>query len=144
MEIPPSIWAWFAFRTESHCHLQVNNMCVAFNMAILEYIYNPIITFLEGMKHCITIMIVKQKNLMSRFRNAICLKIEQTIERLKRVVGGWTLTWHRDGEFNLFSVTNYMDTYKVNVQRNHCACHKWSLSGIPCIHAIVCILHNKV
>lgn len=27
MEIPPSMWTRSAFRTDSHCDLQVNNMC---------------------------------------------------------------------------------------------------------------------
>ncbi|XP_058765308.1 uncharacterized protein LOC131638780 [Vicia villosa] len=143
MEIPPLMWTRSAFRTESHCDLQVNNMCEAFNMAILEYRDKPIITLLEGIKHYITTRIVKQKNLMSRFRGTICPKVEEIIEKLKRAAGGWTPTWHGDDSFNIFSVTNGIDTFELNLQRHHCACRKWALSGIPCVHAIVCILHNK-
>ncbi|CAK8538466.1 unnamed protein product [Lathyrus sativus] len=36
-----------------------------------------------------------------------------------------------------------MDTYEVKLQKHHCACRKWALSGISCVHSIVCILHNK-
>ncbi|XP_058726237.1 uncharacterized protein LOC131597563 [Vicia villosa] len=144
MEIRPSMWTRSAYRTASHCDLQVNNMCEAFNMAILEYRDKPVITLLEGLKHYITVRIVKQKNLMSRFRNTLCPRVEQIIERLKRSAGGWTPTWHGDDAFNLFSVTNGVDTYEVNLERFYCACRKWALSGIPCVHAMVCILHNKV
>lgn len=57
-------------------------------MDILEYTEKPIITFLEGLKHYIVVRILKQKNLISRFRNIICPKVEQIIERLKRETGG--------------------------------------------------------
>lgn len=112
-------------------------------MVVLEYIDKHIITLFEGLKHYIKSSIVKQKNLISQFKNIICQKIKQTIKWLKWAVGGWTPTWNEDEEFNLFSVTNGMDTYEVNLQRHHCAFRKWALSGIPCVHAIVCILHNK-
>ncbi|XP_058780530.1 uncharacterized protein LOC131654122 [Vicia villosa] len=142
-DIPAAMWSRSAFRTYSHCDLQVNNMCEAFNMAILEYRDKPIITLLEGIKHYITTRIVKQKNLITRFRGNICPRVEQTIERLKREAGGWTPTWHGDDAFNIFSVTNGTDTYEVNLQLHHCACRKWALSGIPCVHAIGYILHKK-
>ncbi|XP_058775575.1 uncharacterized protein LOC131649839 [Vicia villosa] len=144
MEIRPSMCTRSAYRTDSHCDLQVSNMCEAFNMAILEYRDKLIISLLEGLKHYIIVRIVKQKNLMSRFRNTLCSRVEQIIERLKRAAGGWTPTWHGDDAFNLFIVTNGVDTYEVNLQRFYCACRKWALSDIPCVHAMVCILHNKV
>ncbi|XP_058746340.1 uncharacterized protein LOC131619237 [Vicia villosa] len=118
-DIPAAMWSRSAFRTYSHCVLQVNNMCEAFNMAILEYRDKPIITLLEGIKHYITTRIVKQKNLITRFRGNICPRVEQTIERLKREAGGWTPTWHEDDAFNIFSVTNGTDTYEVNLQLHH-------------------------
>ncbi|CAK8565213.1 unnamed protein product [Lathyrus sativus] len=112
IELPPSMWTRSLYRTDSHCDLQVNNMCEAFNMAILEYRDKPIITLLEGLKHYITVWIVKQENLMSRFRSNICPKVEQVVEKLKRAAGGWIPTWHEDDEFSIFSVTNGIDTYE--------------------------------
>nr|XP_012570215.1 uncharacterized protein LOC105851895 [Cicer arietinum] len=47
MQLPPSMWTRSAFRTDTQCDLQVNNMCEAFNMAVLEYRDKPIITLLE-------------------------------------------------------------------------------------------------
>lgn len=113
-------------------------------MAILEYEDKTIITLLEGLNNYITIRIVKRKNLVSRFRGTICPKVEQVIERLKRAAGGWTPTWHVDDAFNIFSVTNGINTFEVNLQRHYYACRKWAFRGIPRVHAIVGILHNKV
>lgn len=88
MEIPASIRSRYAFRIDRHCDMQVNNMCEALNMAILEYMDKLIITLVECLKHYKMVMIVKQKNLMSRFRNTICPKIKQIIERLKWAARG--------------------------------------------------------
>jgi len=41
-------WTRFAFKLKTKCDLQVNNMCEAFNKAILEYKDKPIISLLEG------------------------------------------------------------------------------------------------
>nr|XP_027193470.1 uncharacterized protein LOC113788095 [Cicer arietinum] len=143
MQLPPSMWTRSAFRTDTQCDLQVNNMCEAFNMAVLEYRDKPIITLLEGLKHYITVRIVKQKELMLRYRGNICPSIQQILEKAKRAAGCWFATWHGDDDFNLFSVTNGVDTYTVNLHTKTCACRKWDLTGIPCCHALVCIWHNK-
>ncbi|XP_073225566.1 uncharacterized protein [Cicer arietinum] len=125
VQLPPSMWTRLAFLTDTQCDLQVNNMCEAFNMAVLEYRDKPIITLLEGLKHYITV------------------RIQQILEKAKRAVGGWFPTWHGDDDFNLFSVTNSVHTYTVNLHTKTCACRKWDLTGIPCCHALVCIWHNK-
>lgn len=46
MELSPFMWTRYAFRTNTHCDLQFHNMCEAFNIAILEYKGNHVITFL--------------------------------------------------------------------------------------------------
>jgi hypothetical protein len=144
MQIPPSMWTRSAFSTNSHSDLQVNNMCEAFNRAILEYRDKPIITMLEGLKHYITVRIVNQRQMMERCSGNICPKIQEILEKNKRAAGGWKATWHGDIEMTKFSVTNDIDTFVVNLEHKTCACRKWDLTGIPCCHAISCIWHNEV
>ncbi|KAK2381886.1 hypothetical protein QL285_069460 [Trifolium repens] len=43
-QIPPSMWSRSGYSTRTQCDLQVNNMCEAFNKAILEYRDKPIIS----------------------------------------------------------------------------------------------------
>ncbi|XP_073220694.1 uncharacterized protein [Cicer arietinum] len=75
MQLPPSMWTRSSFRTDTQCDLQVNNMCEAFNMAVLEYIDKPIITLLNGLKHYITVRIVKQKEFMLRYRDTYTVNL---------------------------------------------------------------------
>ena len=54
MALGPKMWARSAYSTDTKCDLQVNNMCEAFNRAILEHRDKPIITLLEGLKFYMT------------------------------------------------------------------------------------------
>ncbi|MCI17653.1 defensin/CCP-like protein, partial [Trifolium medium] len=53
-DVPPAMWTRSHFKLDTQSDLQVNNMCEAFNRAILEYRDKPIITLLEGIKHYLT------------------------------------------------------------------------------------------
>lgn len=58
-DIPAMLWTRSHFKTYAKCDIQVNNMCEAFNRAILEHRDKPIITLLEGIKNYITKRITK-------------------------------------------------------------------------------------
>ena len=47
-KLNPGAWTRSAFKLNTKCDLQVNNMWEAFNKAIIEYIDKPIISLLEG------------------------------------------------------------------------------------------------
>ncbi|XP_058733914.1 uncharacterized protein LOC131605589 [Vicia villosa] len=75
-DIPAQHWSRSHFKTYSKCDLQVNNMCEAFNRAILEYRDKPIITMLEGIKHYLTKRITTQKDALSKYNGDICPRIQ--------------------------------------------------------------------
>jgi hypothetical protein len=75
MKLPPGTWTRSAYNTNSQCDLQVNNMCEAFNKAILEHRDKPIITMLEGLKNYISARIVTQREMMQKYIGNICPKI---------------------------------------------------------------------
>jgi len=143
VDIPTTCWSRSHFKLDTQCDLQVNNMCEAFNRAILDIRENHIITLLEGIKHYLTKRITHRKDLRLRYRGNICPIVQQTLERSKIVAGGWTTTWHSDDDLALFGVTNGTETYIVNLLSRTCACRKWQLTGVPCCHAIPCIWYNR-
>jgi hypothetical protein len=71
-DLPASMWTRAAFSTHTCCDLQVNNMCEAFNSAILEYRDKPIISLVEGLKFYMTNRIVKLRDYMLRYEGDIC------------------------------------------------------------------------
>jgi hypothetical protein len=143
MAIPAKFWSRSHFKTDTQCDLQVNNMCEAFNRAILEYRDKPIITLLEGIKHYLTKRIGHQKETLLRYEGNICPSIQKILEKTKKTAEGWITTWHHDDDYAIFGVTNGVETYAVNRLQKTCACRKWDLTGIPCCHAIACIWDKR-
>lgn len=143
LEIPPKQWSRSHFSTTPLCDLQVNNMCEAFNRAILEYRDKPIISLIEGIKDYISSRIVKQRQLMNRYMGDICPMIQQKLELNKEIAEGWSTKWMGDTENSTFQVTNGISQYGVELKDRHCACRRWDLSGIPCAHAITCMWYNN-
>ncbi|KAI5405852.1 hypothetical protein KIW84_052569 [Lathyrus oleraceus] len=129
-------WSRSHFRTYSKCNLQVNNMCEAFNRAILEHREKLINTLLEDIKHYITKRMTSQKELLHGYTGSICHRIQLVIKKNKKKAQGWSPTWHGDDDLSIFGVTNGIETYCVNLKKEACSCRKWDLSVIPCCHAI--------
>lgn len=145
MELPPAAWSRSHYKLDTHCDLQVNNMCEAFNSAILEHRDKPIISLLEGLKYYLTNRIVQQKTLIQRYNGDICPKIQIALEKNKKAADGWSPFWHGDDEHHaIFTVDNGPDQYGVNLFEKTCACRKWDMTGIPCPHAICCMWCNNV
>ena len=132
----PGMWSRAGYSTHTNCDLQVNNMCEAFNSAILDLRDLPIISLVEGLKFYITNRIVKLRDYMLRYQGEICPMIRKIVEKAKRDAVGWTPIWHGDSEYSHFSITDGTDTYVVNLGERTCACKKWDLTGIPYAHAI--------
>ncbi|XP_058733419.1 uncharacterized protein LOC131605035 [Vicia villosa] len=102
--VPAACWSIAHFKTDTQCDLQVNNMCEAFNRAILEYRDKPIITLLEGIKHYLTLRISKQKDALGKHKGVISPNIQKVTEKSKHEAGGWSATWHGDDDFAIFGV----------------------------------------
>jgi len=77
----PAAWTRSAFKVNTKCDLQVNNMCEAFNNAIMEYRDKPIITLLEGIRFYISSRIVKLRTILMRYEGLICPKVQEIIEK---------------------------------------------------------------
>ncbi|KAI5433596.1 hypothetical protein KIW84_020761 [Lathyrus oleraceus] len=107
-------WSISHFKTYSKCDMQVNNMCKAFNRAILGHKDKLVITLLEGIKHNLTKRITTQKEMMHKYAGDICHKIQFILEKNKKLAQGWTPTWHGDDDMAIFGVTNGNGTYYVN------------------------------
>ncbi|XP_057432753.1 uncharacterized protein LOC130725552 [Lotus japonicus] len=129
-QIPVKQWSRAHFSTNSLCDLQVNNMCEAFNMAILEHRDKPIISLVEGLKRYITSRIVKQRQLMMKYRGNIAPMIQQKLEDNKREAESWHPKWNGDTEYSKFEVSSGpFLKYGVEIKDSHCACRKWDLTG---------------
>ena len=60
-QLHPSKWSRSTYSTHTKCHLQVNNMCKAFNKAILEFQDKSIIQLIEELRHYLTDKIIRNR-----------------------------------------------------------------------------------
>ncbi|XP_057417051.1 uncharacterized protein LOC130711447 [Lotus japonicus] len=142
-QIPIKQWSRAGYSTYPKCDLQVNNMCEAFNRAILEYRDKPIINMLEGLKFYLTNRIVKQRDMVIRYQGDLCPTIQKKLEVSKRDAAAWLPLSAGDPRNSLFEVTNGTWKYAVNLDAKSCACRRWDLTGIPCCHVVACIWYNN-
>jgi len=143
-KLNPTCWTRSAFKVNTKCDLQVNNMCEAFNNVIMKYRHKPIITLLEGIRFYISSRIVKLRTTLKRYEGSICPKIQQIMEKNKKTCEPWRTHWCGDVDLSLFEVSKGMEKYVVNLKQQTCSCRKWELTGIPCTHAIACMWINGV
>ena len=85
-KLNPASWTRSAFKLSTECDSQVNNMCEAFNNVIMEYRDKPIITLLEEIRFYISFIIVKLRTIMMRYQGTVCPKIQQIIEKTRKLV----------------------------------------------------------
>ena len=141
--LPHKMWSRSSYSNETQCDLQVNNMCEAFNRAILDHREKPIITMLEGLKFYLNNRIVRQRDMMGKWKTDICPLIQQKLERAKKASDKWMANWSGDAGMNLFEVIRDNEKCVVDSGEKTCACRRWDLCGIPCYHAISCIYFAK-
>ena len=112
----PAAWTRSAFKVNTKCDLQVNNMCEAFNNVIMEYRDKPIITLLEGIRFYISSRIVKLRTILMRYEGSICPKVQQIIEKNKKACKAWRPHQCGDANLSLFEVSKDMEKFVVNLK----------------------------
>jgi len=141
-EHAPSTWSRARFSTYTCCDLQVNNMCEAFNSAIVDLRAQAVISLVDGLKIYITNRRVTLKDYMLRYNGEIFPMINKLLDKCKKEAEGWSPTSSGERGYARFIVYSGTDSYTVNLGENSCACRKWDLTGISCPHAIACIWYN--
>lgn len=77
---------------------------------------------------------------MSGYEGQICLKIKRRehsiVERSREGIVHFSSgpKWKVDCSYG---------TYVVDLEERSCACRRWELMGIPCIHAMTILLHCR-
>ncbi|XP_047177959.1 uncharacterized protein LOC124844983 [Vigna umbellata] len=107
--IPPRFWSRSRFTPTAACDTLVNNISEAFNSVILDARAKPIITMMEDIR----------MYLMKRWAR----------NREK-------ISWSGLKLFEVRHTSNIGDKFVVDIDKVDCSCRKWSITGIPCCHAL--------
>ncbi|XP_014524462.1 uncharacterized protein LOC106780679 [Vigna radiata var. radiata] len=104
------------FNGIAQCDTLTNNMSGAFNSALVHTRTKPIITMLEEIR-----LYIMKRWVTNRSRLLYITNVH---------------SWSAHKLFEVIHVSQTGDKYVVNIDEYSCSCRKWSISGIPCVHAL--------
>ncbi|XP_066374845.1 uncharacterized protein [Miscanthus floridulus] len=137
MNTHPQHWSRAWFRLGSNCDSVDNNICESFNKWIIEARFFPIITMLETIRRKVMVRIQEQRTKSQKWTMVICPNINKKFN----VYISMSAHCHAICNGNdKFEVQHFDNRFTVDLVSKKCSCRYWQLSGLPCCHAISCIL----
>ncbi|CAN1797300.1 hypothetical protein LINPERHAP1_LOCUS21217 [Linum perenne] len=136
--INPKHWSRAYFSTDVKCDSVDNNMSESFNSLILEARHKPIFSMLEDIRIMCMEQIAAKRLLAMEWKGAYCRKILRKLagrakmSRYCHIIGngkdGYEVRYKNE------------DRFVVQLELAKCSCRSWELTGVPCPHAISCII----
>ncbi|CAN1732468.1 hypothetical protein LINPERHAP1_LOCUS1640 [Linum perenne] len=118
------------------CDSVESNICETFNSIIVKSRGFRIIDMLEEIRLYAMKRVVKKHKMFTRCKDVICPRIRTIIEqskiRARNCITVQTLN-------SICEVKEFGHGYVVDIGQNTCSCGYFTLSGIPCTHAVVAI-----
>ncbi|XP_059431509.1 uncharacterized protein LOC132165014 [Corylus avellana] len=130
-KIDPNTWCKGWFNTNAKSALLHNNTCESFNSWIKNFRDQTILSMLEWIR-CKLMRRYVRKELMNSMEEALGPKIRMKLEKEDDEASHCWCTYDGDGMFKV----------ECLVDGRTCGYRKWDVTGIPCSHAILAILHQ--
>ncbi|KAK1564423.1 hypothetical protein Q3G72_002891 [Acer saccharum] len=116
-------------------------MCETFNSTILNAREKPVVTMMEMIMTYLMKRLVRKRDNLERWKHEIGPKVFKVIEKIKVESN---IYCHEYCGNNKYQVRGYGDEqYVVDIENKTCACIKWQLTGIPCIHGMFALLNSN-
>ncbi|XP_022640537.1 uncharacterized protein LOC106770521 [Vigna radiata var. radiata] len=136
MSLPPRFWSRSRFTTTAKSDTLVNNMSEAFNSVLVNTRTKPIITMLEEIRLYMMKRWATNRTRAASFKSSICPKILSRLQKESLLTKHWVPSWSTHKLFEVRHVSQTGDNFVVDIDQYSCSCRKWSISGIPCAHAL--------
>ncbi|WVZ09200.1 hypothetical protein V8G54_013730 [Vigna mungo] len=138
IQIPPgqvNIGALKLFTGIPSCDTLVNNISEGFNSVILDARGKPIISMLEEIR-----MYLMNRWASNREKAAEGVREDKILDTKLNVVVNINIfpfgNWSRMQIFQITHTSIIAEKYVVDVEKRDCSCRKWTITGIPCCHAL--------
>ena len=117
------------FRDVVKCDMICNNLCEAFNRAILDAREKPIIEMLEWIRCYLMRRMLIRREWIKKFNGQllpnIYAKMESNKDDSATCIAGWF------GELQVQVRCMHGEQYTVDLKKRTYSCKKWDLYGIP-------------
>jgi len=136
LKVDPKLWSISHFSTRALCDDLTNNICESFNNYISEARDKPIISMLEWIRLKLMDRFYIKRNGMAKFGGPYCPNILNKLERIKKDASN---CFARVSGRLIYQIICADGDHVVNLTERTCTCRMWSVSGIPCKHAVTAI-----
>ncbi|KAJ9538150.1 hypothetical protein OSB04_030883 [Centaurea solstitialis] len=120
-QIPPHHWTRSHFTGRAVCDVLLNNMCEVFNKQLLGGRDKPILTALEFIREYLMRRLALVQQVIDKTVGPLTPTIAKMLIKTKKEASQLVVLWNGEDDYQF------------------CSCRKWSLTGIPCKHAIAAI-----
>ena len=134
----PSHWSRAFLREGAKCDMLCNNMCEAFNSAIVQARDKPIITLLEMVRTYMMKRLTRKRAEIEKWKHPVGPKVYRYVEKIKSLSVYCTPTFSGNNTFQVEA--GLQNQFVVDLEGRTCACRKWQLVSIPCVHAMAVIM----
>ncbi|KAL5579744.1 hypothetical protein UlMin_012186 [Ulmus minor] len=137
----PVHWSRAFFKETTLCDVLCNNMCEAFNSAILHARDKPVITLMEMIRNYLMKRLVRKRSDADKWHHQIGPKVLKYVEKLKLESGSCCSEYSGHYVYQVRGLGD--DQFVVDIDKRTCAYKKWQLIGIPCIHGMSVLLSSN-
>ncbi|KAK1589341.1 hypothetical protein Q3G72_032900 [Acer saccharum] len=137
-------WSRAFFKDTALCDMVCNNMCEAFNTAILAAQDKPIITMMEMIRNYLMTRLLRKMAELEKWSH-LGPKVFRFVEKIKQESVYFYLQY--SGNYTYQVRARGEDQFVVDINRRTCGCNKWQLIGIPYVHGMAATLstnHNPM
>ncbi|XP_059629643.1 uncharacterized protein LOC132272530 [Cornus florida] len=138
--VPPRLWSRHKFEDNSKCDLVVNNLAETWNVNIGDARDKPLITMLEWIRSYLMHRNQSRRQWIQNQTGLLCPTIATDLKNIMDDCRHCSTTKAGDDIFEVY----YKGVNEgVNLSNRTCSCREWDVKGIPCIHAIACIISER-
>ncbi|KAK3205776.1 hypothetical protein Dsin_019822 [Dipteronia sinensis] len=116
-------WSRAYFKDTTVCDMLCNNMCEAFNKAILQARDKHVISLMEMIRNYLMKMLVRKMTEVEKWNHDIGTNVFKVVERLKLENNICHLEY--SGNFHYQVRGPGDDQHIVDIDKKTCACNKW-------------------
>ncbi|KAL4325824.1 hypothetical protein GQ457_11G025620 [Hibiscus cannabinus] len=133
-----SQWSKSHFRTLCKSDMLLNNFSECFNKLILDARDKPILTMMEMIRNYLMHKMAQKKEVADNYIGTLCPKIQKKLDlAIEHSARCWP-TRAGDQMYQVSCGPSNQDA--VDLKCFTCTCRKWDLTGIPCSHAVSCMV----
>ncbi|XP_059670965.1 uncharacterized protein LOC132316509 [Cornus florida] len=138
--VPARLWSRSRFNDNSRCDLLVNNLCETWNDSIGDARDKPLITMLEWIRGYLMYRFQSKREWIQTQKRLLCLTIA---DKLTKLMDDSRHSAIKKACDDIYEVCYKGVSDAVNLANRTCSCREWDVRGIPCMHAIACIIDQR-